>query len=117
MIKVGQRKPTKYWGTRTVAKVARLKKAVECYNREQGVVFFEPTIVQIEWEKPPSADKNQFWFPYWMIIGGKEKYAQYAPMIGEKALLELLKGAITQDFFSKSFLRGLDRAIVRKLGV
>ena len=52
--------------------------------------------------------------PYWMIIGEKEKYA---PMIGEKALLELLRDAIKQDFFSKGFIRGLDRAIVKKLGV
>lgn len=40
MIQEGQRKPTKYWGTRTVKKVARLKKPVECYNPEQGVVLF-----------------------------------------------------------------------------
>ena len=79
------------------------------------MVFFEPTIVQIEWEKPPSDDKNEFWFPYWMIIGGKEKYAQYAPMIGEKALLELLEDAIKQDFFSKGFLQNLKRAIDDKL--
>lgn len=116
MIQVGQRKQTKYWGKRTVTKVARLKKPVECYNPEQGIVLFEPTIVQIEWEKPPCGDKNAFWFPYWMTIGGKEKYGQFAPMIGEKALLELLKDAIRQDFFSEDFLRSLYQVVNNKLG-
>ena len=73
--------------------------------------MFNPTLVKIEWEKPPSRDKNEFWFPYWMTIGVKEKYGQYAPMIGEKALLELLQDAIRKDFFSKSFLRSLEETI------
>ncbi len=115
MIQVGQKSKAKYWGKYSVKKVAQLKKPVECHNDEQGVVFFEPTIVQLEWEKPPSDDNNEFWFPYWMIIGGKEKYAQFAPMIGEKALLELLRSAIRQDFFSKGFLRNLNRVITGKL--
>ena len=116
MIKVGQQKPTKYWGTRTVKKVARIKEPIECYNPIQGKVYFKPTIVQIEWEKPPSGDSNEFWFPYWMIVDGKEKYGQYAPMIGEKALLELLKDAIGQDFFSRDFLLDLNIIISQKLG-
>ena len=116
MIQVGQQKQTRYWGKRTVKKVARLKEPVKCYNPEQGLVFFEPTIVQIEWESSPSRDRNELWFPYWMIIGGKEKYGQYAPMMGEKQLLELLREAIKQDFFSASFLNNLRRAIADKLG-
>lgn len=116
MIQEGQRKHVRYWGYHTARKVTRLEKPVECHNPEQGTVYFEPTIVQIEWERPPSGDRIEFWFPYWMIIGGKEKYGQFAPMIGEKALLELLKDAIEQDFFSKSFLKGLDRAVNVKLG-
>lgn len=115
MIQVGQQSKAKYWGKYSVKKVAQLKKPVECHNDEQGVVFFEPTIVQIEWEKPPSSDNNEFWFPYWVIIGGKEKYAQFAPMIGEKALLELLQDALEQDFFSKGFLKGLSKAVTGKL--
>ena len=42
-----------------------------------------------------------------MIIDGKRKYGQFAPMIGEKALLELLQDAIRQDFFSEEFLKSL----------
>jgi len=116
MIKVGQESKAKYWGKYTVKKVARPKKPVECHNIEQGVVFFEPTIVQLEWENPPSEDKHDFWFPYWMTIEGKEKFGQYAPMIGEKTLLELLQDAIGQGFFSEKFLNDLRRAISGKLG-
>ena len=90
--------------------MARLKKPVECHNPEQGTVFFDPTIIQIEWERSPSEDKHEFWFPYWMIIGGKRKYGQFAPM------LELMQDAIGQDFFSESFLKGLRESISKKLG-
>lgn len=114
MIQVGKQSKAKYWGKYTVKKVAQLKKPVECNNDEQGVVFFKPTIVQLEWEKPPSGDNNKFWFPYWMVIDGKEKFGQFAPMIGEKALLELLQDAIKQDFFGEEFLQELGRAIAER---
>jgi hypothetical protein len=116
MIHVGQKKEARYWGKFEVKKVARLKKAVACQCEDIGAALFEPTIVQIEWEKPPSGDKNEYWFPYWITIGGKEKYGQFAPMIGEKALLGLLEDAVQQDFFSESFLRGLSRVMKQKLG-
>ena len=116
MIKVGQQKQAKYWGKFSVSKVARVKQPVKCDCEEIGTALFDPTIVKIQWEKSPSEDKNEFWFPYWITIGGKEKYGQFAPMIGEKALLELLKDAIEQGFFSKSFLKGLGKVIISKLG-
>ena len=50
-----------------------------------------------------------------MIVGGKRKYGRFAPMIGERALLELLQDAIRQDFFSDSFLEGLKGAADTKL--
>jgi len=115
MIKEGQQKKAKYWGRFTVRKVARLNKPVECYSQEKGTALFNPTLVQIEWESSPSEDKHEFWFPYWITIHGKERYGQYAPMIGEKALLELLQDAIRRDFFSEDFLKRLNRAIVDKL--
>ncbi len=115
MIQVGQEKKAKYWGKYTVSKIARLQQPVECRCEEVGTAFFDPTIVKIHWETPPSDDKNEFWFPYWITIGGKEKYGQFAPMIGEKALLELLENAIEQDFFSKTFLRKLGGLIANKL--
>ena len=93
---------------------------MEFYNKDKGKALFNPTIVKPAWDDPSSRDKNEFWFPYWMTlteISAKERYGQYSPMIGEKALLELFRRAIGKDFFSKSFLRGLDRAITKKLGV
>lgn len=81
-----------------------------------GTAFFDPTIVKIHWEIPPSEDKHEFWFPYWITIGGKEKYGQFAPMIGEKALLELLADAIQQGFFSEAFLNSLGEIATRKSG-
>lgn len=116
MIVAGQEKKAKYWGRFKVQKVARLKNPVECHCEEIGTALFDPTIVKIEWEKSPSDDKHELWFPYWITIGGKEKYGQFAPMIGEGGLLELLEDAIGQDFFSRSFLQGLDRVINAKLG-
>ena len=105
----------KYRGKRTFRKIAQLKKPVKCYNPVQGVVYFKPTIVQVEWETPPSGDTNEFWFPYWMTVDGKEKYGQFAPIIGENALLELLQDAIEQDFFSEGCLRSLQETIERRL--
>lgn len=116
MIKVGQNKRAKYWGEFKVKKVAQLKEPVKCYSKEKGEVEFLPTIVQIEWKTSPSADNNEYWFPYWQKIEGKEKYGQFAPMIGSCALGELLKEAISQNFFSRGFLLSLDKAIRSKLG-
>jgi len=115
MIEEGQKKKAKYWGNYTVKKVAKLKSPILCYSKEKGEVEFMPTIVQIEWETPPSSDKNEYWFPYWVRIDGKEKYGQFAPMIGKKGLLQLLNEAISQDFFDRQFLSGLAESIRRKL--
>jgi len=115
MIKVGHTKKAKYWGEYKVKKIARLAKPVLCYSQEKGEVEFMPTIVQIEWKTVPSADNNEYWFPYWQTIEGKEKYGQFAPMIGANALLELLNEAIKQDFFSREFLQELGKSINKKL--
>ena len=74
-----------------------------------------PTIVQINWEISPSPDKHEYWFPYWITIKGKEKYGQFAPMIGKESLLELLKEAIKQDFFDEEFLVQLIESIKTRL--
>ena len=115
MIKEGDEKMAKYWGKFTVKKVAQLKKPVECYSQEIGEAFFNPTLVKIEWEHVPSNDRHEFWFPYWISIKGKERYGQYAPMMGERSLLELLGNAIRQGFFSDYFLSELDKLIKEKL--
>jgi len=116
MIKEGYRSKAKDWGNYKVTKVARLKHPVECHSQIKGKALFNPTIVKLEWEIPPSDDKHEFWFPYWITwskISDKERYGQFAPMIGENALLELLKDAMKQEFFSKSFLDHLAAAIAK----
>ena len=96
-------------------KVAKLTQPVICQSDEVGEVEFMPTIVRIEWEKSPSLDNNEFWFPYWIKIRGKEKYGQFAPMIGKNALLQLLKEAIRQDFFDQEFMLELSEILKEKL--
>ncbi len=71
---------------------------------------FNPILIKISWEQVPSGDKHDLWFPYWITIDGKEKYGQFAPMIGQKALLELISEAIDEDF-----LKELNKKISNKL--
>lgn len=115
MIKVGHRSSTKYWGGYEVVKVAKLSNPVQCHSEEVGEVLFNPTLVKIAWDKAPSWDKHEYWLPYWITIGGKEKYGQFAPMIGENALLELLENSIEQDFFSPEFLSKLSATIEKRI--
>ena len=116
MIKEGHERRIKYWGRYRVKKVIKLEQSVICQSEEIGEAEFMPTIVKLEWEKPPSSDKNEFWFPYWLKVHGKWKYGQFAPMIGENALLQLLKEAIRQDCFSQNFMVGLADSLREKLG-
>jgi hypothetical protein len=117
VIEKGYKSKAKYWGNYRVKDVVKLKDKVECYSKEKGKVLFNPTIVKLEWENPPSEDKHDLWFPYWITIGNKEKYGQFAPMLGERALLELLQNAINQDYFSDSFLKQLNESIAHKLSI
>jgi len=111
MIKVGKRSKAKYWGAFKVQDVVTLGSPVKCFSVEKGNVDFNPTIVKLTWDRDPSNDKHDLWFPYWIKIDGKEKYGQYAPMIGQKALLELLSKAIDREFFQVDFINGLGRKI------
>ena len=60
MIKEGYRSKAKDWGNYTVKKVARLKKPIECYSQDKGKALFNPVIVKMEWDTPPSDDKHEF---------------------------------------------------------
>lgn len=116
MIKEGKESKAKYWGSYIVQKIVKLDKPVVCYSDKVGKAYFKPTIVKIEWKKkPPSNDKHDIWFPYWIVIKKRENYGQYAPMIGQKALLELLKKAIFAGFFNNNFLKNLKKTIEKKL--
>lgn len=119
MIYEGYKSKAKDWGNYTAKKVVKLNKPVECFSKNKGKALFNPTIVKLEWEYPPSEDKNEIWFPYWITwteVNNKERYGQHSPMIGEKALLELLTGAIDNDFFTDGFLQEIRQAISEKLG-
>lgn len=107
MIKVGKRSKAKYWGAFEVLDVVTLNSPVKCFSGEKGEVHFNPTIVKLAWDRDPSEDKHDLWFPYWISIDGKEKYGQFAPMVGQKALLELLSKAIDRGFFQVDFLEAL----------
>lgn len=100
MIKIGKKTKAKYWGNFTVEKIVKLKNPVRCFSSEKGNVDFNPTIVKISWDQIPSDDKHDLWFPYCITIDGKEKYGQFAPMIGQKALFELLSSAIDNEKIS-----------------
>ena len=114
MIKEGQQKTVAYWGKYTVEKIVKLAKPVVCYSEEKGKALFNPILVQIEWERPPSDDKHEFWFRYWITFEGEEKYGKFAPMMSEGSLLELLQGGIKREFFSENFLHQLHRTITDK---
>jgi hypothetical protein len=114
MIKEGYRSKAKDWGNYTALKVAKLKEPIRCLSQDKGKALFNPVITKLKWDTPPSDDKHEFWFHYWITwsdISDKERYGQYGPMIGEKALLELLQNAIKQDFFSNDFLDNLRKSI------
>jgi len=111
MIKEGQQKIAKGRGEYRVEEVVRLKKPVP---DAAGECLFNPTLVRIHWIDPPQ-DEDEFWWPYWLTIKGKERYGQYAPMHTEGVLLELLQEAIRKGFFSKNFLHQLQKAISDKL--
>ena len=111
MIEVGKKTKAKYWGEFTVEKVIKLDNPVRCFSAEKGEVEFNPTIVKISWQQVPSDDKHDLWFPYWITIDGKEKYGQFAPMIGQKAFFELMSKAIDNDYFDEDFLKKLNSKI------
>jgi len=111
VITIGKKTKAKYWGNFVVEKIVKLDSPVKCFSAEKGEVDFNPTIVKILWEQTPSGDKHNLWFPYWITIAGKEKYGQFAPMIGQKAFLQLLSKAIDNDYFDEIFLEELERKI------
>ena len=111
MIEEGKKTKAKYWGNFTVEKVVKLENAVKCYCAEKGEVYFNPTIIKISWDRIPSDDKHDLWFPYWITVNGKEKYGQYAPMIGQNTLFELFSSAIDNNFFDDEFLKKLNNKI------
>lgn len=112
MIKVGHKGKARYWGPYEVLKVAQLHKPIPLHSKELGDVFFRPALIQIKWE---DGSKEYWCCPYWIGPTGKERFAQYAAMIPEHVLGELLAEAIDQNFFSKRFLSRLADVIEGRL--
>jgi len=78
-------------------------------------VSYCPRIVLLE-----SVDNKlkPLWFAYWIATSGTEgkmKWGQRPGMYEENVLLELLKDAMGQNFFTKDFLKelagGLDKVL------
>lgn len=69
---------------------------------------FEPTIMLVQHR---NGDK-ELYFPYWKRTrNGKQGFANRPPMFNEEIFLELLTDAVSQGFFTRSFLRKLNRAV------
>ncbi len=113
MIKEGELRRTKYWGPYKVLKVVEIDTPEIAESAETGKAIFKYTLAKIRW----SDGKCDFWFPYWVTIKGKERYGQYAPMLSEGSLLNLLQKAINGGFFSKTFLNKLNKTVNNKLNV
>lgn len=64
MIKIGKRSRAKYWGKYEVKDFVSLNAPIKCHSAEKGEVESNPTIVKLSWDRDPSGDKHDLWFPY-----------------------------------------------------
>ena len=81
-----------------IKKIAKLRTA-------QG---FEPAIMLVQHQN----GKKDLYFPYWKKTRkGKQGFANRPPMFNESIFLRLLSDAVNQGFFTKNFLRKLNREL------
>jgi hypothetical protein len=93
--------------------IAELQQPVKYLDRQQGSVIYEPKIMQLESPNGCTA----LWFNYWISTaktGGKMKYGGGPLVLEEYTLLELMKEAISNNLFSKDFLKALGKEINNK---
>jgi hypothetical protein len=97
--------------------IAELSEPISYHDSQLGRVSYCPRILLLE---SSSNRVKALWFAYWIATSrtkGKVKWGQRPGMYEENVLLELLKGAIRQGFFTRSFVKGLacelDRAMSR----
>jgi len=96
--------------------IAELPEPIDYDDSKLGRVNYCPRIVLLE-----SVD-NKFkalWFAYWIATSrteGKMKWGQRPGIYEENVLLELLKKAIGQNFFTKDFLKELAGELNKALG-
>ena len=100
------------WGRFFINKVVELPQPVISHTDKWGETWFCPVLAEIQWEN----GAREFWFPYYIGPVGKERYAQFAPMVSESQFVELVRGAITQGFFSSESLGQLTASIAQAIG-
>ena len=95
--------------------IAKLNEPIQYHDLYQGKVSYDPKIVLLDSGKMG----NALWFAYWISTAktkDKMKWGQGSPVLEEDSLLHLLREAISQNFFTKDFLRKLsselDKALV-----
>jgi len=93
-----------------VEAIAELPQPIEYDDPVQGKVSYDPKMVPLKSPK----HGNVLWFTYWISTNktqGKMKWGQGSPMLEEDVLLNLMKEAIEQGFFTNDFLKGLAREL------
>lgn len=86
--------------------IAKLNKLIQYHDLRQGKVGYDPKILLLDSEKTGRA----LWFAYWISTDktkGKLKWGQGPPVLEEDSLLQLLKEAISQNFFGRDFIEEL----------
>ncbi len=107
MIKPGEWHKAKHWGRFLINRVVELPEPAISYTEKWGETSFRPVLAEIQWEN----GTRQFWLPYYIGPIGKERYAQFAPMVSEVQFMGLLTQAISQGFFSQEGLSQLAAVI------
>jgi len=91
--------------------IAELSRPIRYHDSKLDRVSYCPRIVLLE---SLGNKLKALWFAYWIATsgtGGKMKWGQHPGMYEENVLLELLKDAIKQGFFTKDFLKELRREL------
>ena len=115
--KVGDKVHPRYKGIDNwkIKAIAELSEPISYSDSKLGRVSYYPRIILLE---SPSDRLKALWFAYWIATSrtrGKVKWGQRPGMYEGNVLLQLLKYAIRQDFFTKNFLRELARELDRAL--
>lgn len=109
MIEVGHQGRARGLGGYEVQKRVQLKEPEEYYD-DEGKKFFHPILAQIKWKNTGNVE---LWLTYYRQREGKKpRFAgQFAPIMREDSLVEVLSGAIDQGFFAPHSLSILQQAI------
>jgi len=109
MIEVGHQGRARGLGGYEVLKRVKLEEPEEYYD-DEGKKFFYPVLAQIKWKRTGNIE---LWLTYYRQREGEKPIfaGQFAPIMREGSLVELLSGAINQGFFAPRSLSILQQAI------